>query len=108
MVPEPFARPAVRLLAVMNSLAAALEDLRSMSTALFSAMSLVVSSAADTLSKAAISCGDDAFLLIAGRTLSVFSRVLSSVSTTRPLPAPGAQPAPVAEEGGAAVPEEPA
>src|SRR3954453_13144859 len=79
-----------------------------MSTALFSAMSLVVSSAAETLSRAATSCGEDDFLLIAGTTLSGFCRFLSSVRTTRLSPAPGAQPAPTAEDGGAAVPEEPA
>src|SRR4051812_31759068 len=106
--PGPFAMPAVTLLAVTNSCAAALEDLRSMSTALLSSMSLVVSSAALTLSRAAINCVEDAFLLIAGTTLSVFCRLLSSVSTTRVSPATGAQPWPEADDGGASVPDEPA
>src|SRR6266511_53145 len=106
--PGPLAIPLVRLFAVANSCAAAFDDLRSTSTALLSAISFGVSSAADTLSSAAMSCGEDAFLLIAEMTLSVFCRCLSSVSTTRLVPATGAQPAPAAELGGAAVPDDPA
>src|SRR5882724_10303440 len=79
-----------------------------MSTAFLSAMSFVVSNAADTLSRAATSCGEDAFLLIAGTMLSVFCSCLSSVRTTRESPATGAHPAPAAEDGGALVPDEPA
>jgi hypothetical protein len=94
-------------LAVANSSAAAFDDLRSMSTALLSSISLVVSSAAETLSSAAMSWGDADFLWIAGTTLSVFCRVLSSVRTMRVSPATGAQPLPAAELGGAAVPDDP-
>src|SRR5206468_2512085 len=100
--------PAVMLLVVRKSVAACLEDLRSTSTALLRPISLGVSRAAEALSRAAINSGEDFFLLIAGMTLSVACRFLSSVRATRLSPATGAQPAPVAEDGGAAVPEEPA
>src|SRR4029079_18860038 len=105
--PRPFSMAAVRLFAVAKAWGAGLDDLRSIYTALLSSTSLGLSSAGATLSRAATSCGEEDFLLIAGTMLSVFCRALSSASTTRLSPATGAHPAPVAADGGASVREEP-
>src|SRR5256885_2737494 len=79
-----------------------------MSVALFRATSLGVSSAAATLSSAAVSSGEAALPLMAAMTLSEFCSFLSSVRTTSLSPATGAHPPEAALLAGAWVPEEPA